>query len=457
MPCSRTPQTVRPVGEIIGYAATVSQLHGRHFALLGNAAEFLDPVFSSGVTIAMKSASLAAAVLERQLRGESVDWEREFAAPLMYGVETFRAFVTGWYDGTLQDVIFFPRAAAEHPPHDLLGARRIRLGSLTIPTPGRRRGGACGRWRRSAARPELMSALPSLSRLTGCGGNTFLHFLYARSAASRRTGPMSAALPQVTPQRGATASRSGARWDAQVYLAHYYSCLEPTEQATLRFVVETLRREPPFERALEFGAGPTLHHALALAGRTRELHLADLLPENLCALRRWLGGEPGAHDWSAFTREVLRLEGVASSDDRQLAEREALLRRRTTRLLHADARRQDPLGNMAGDRYGCVTSFFCADSATHTLVEWRHCLRNIAGLLAPGGLLIMATLRCCRSWRSGNSWLPSPGIDELQVRRALDYAGFEAMGRVLEVAELPDQLANGFTSILLVSARKPRR
>jgi len=102
-------ETARPVGEIIGYAATVTSLHGRHFALLGNAAEFLDPVFSSGVTIAMKSASLAAAVLGRQLRGESVDWQREFAEPLNYGVETFRAFVAGWYDGSLQDVIFFPR------------------------------------------------------------------------------------------------------------------------------------------------------------------------------------------------------------------------------------------------------------------------------------------------------------------------------------------------------------
>jgi flavin-dependent dehydrogenase len=102
-------ETVRPVGEIIGYAATVTGLHGRHFALLGNAAEFLDPVFSSGVTIAMKSASLAAGVLERQLRGESVDWQRDFAEPLNYGVETFRAFVSGWYDGSLQDVIFFPR------------------------------------------------------------------------------------------------------------------------------------------------------------------------------------------------------------------------------------------------------------------------------------------------------------------------------------------------------------
>jgi flavin-dependent dehydrogenase len=102
-------KTVRPVGELIGYAATVTRLHGKHFALLGNAAEFLDPIFSSGVTIAMKSAILAAGVLERHLKGESVDWEREFADELNYGVETFRNFVAGWYDGSLQDVIFFPR------------------------------------------------------------------------------------------------------------------------------------------------------------------------------------------------------------------------------------------------------------------------------------------------------------------------------------------------------------
>jgi len=100
-------QVVRPPGEIIGYAATVTRLHGPHFALLGNAAEFLDPVFSSGVTIALKSAKLAADLLDRQFRGESTDWEMQFAEPLMYGVETFRSFVNGWYNGDLQDVIFF--------------------------------------------------------------------------------------------------------------------------------------------------------------------------------------------------------------------------------------------------------------------------------------------------------------------------------------------------------------
>ena len=100
--------TVRPIGEIIGYAANVKALHGPGFALLGNAAEFLDPVFSSGVTIALHSAKLAAAALDRQFRGEPVDWQHEFAGPLMFGIETFRTFVSGWYDGSLQDVIFFP-------------------------------------------------------------------------------------------------------------------------------------------------------------------------------------------------------------------------------------------------------------------------------------------------------------------------------------------------------------
>ncbi len=97
-----------PARTIGGYSANVKTLHGKGFALLGNAAEFLDPVFSSGVTIAMRSASMAAAILHRQLQGERVDWESEFATPLKRGVDTFRAYVEGWYDSSFQDVIFYP-------------------------------------------------------------------------------------------------------------------------------------------------------------------------------------------------------------------------------------------------------------------------------------------------------------------------------------------------------------
>lgn len=102
-----------PASAIGGYCAAVKRLHGPSFALLGNAAEFLDPVFSSGVTIALKSSKLAADALHRQLRGEAVDWDTEFAQPLMVGVETFRAYVNGWYDGVFQDVVFYEQAQPE--------------------------------------------------------------------------------------------------------------------------------------------------------------------------------------------------------------------------------------------------------------------------------------------------------------------------------------------------------
>jgi len=101
----------QPVRTLAGYTAKVSAMYGARFALLGNAGEFLDPIFSSGVTIALKSSSLAVAALERRRAGLPVDWEADFAAPLARGVDTFRYFVSGWYDGSLQDVIFAARAA----------------------------------------------------------------------------------------------------------------------------------------------------------------------------------------------------------------------------------------------------------------------------------------------------------------------------------------------------------
>ena len=95
------------INTITGYSANVKSLYGKGYALLGNAGEFLDPVFSSGVTIAMKSATLAAEILDKQFKNETVDWNRDYAMPLQRGVDTFRVYVNAWYDGRFQDVIFY--------------------------------------------------------------------------------------------------------------------------------------------------------------------------------------------------------------------------------------------------------------------------------------------------------------------------------------------------------------
>jgi len=96
------------IGEILGYSAKVKKLSDEKFALLGNAAEFLDPIFSSGVTIAIKSAELATDILIRKFAGETVNWQADYENRLMVGVNVFRCYVDSWYSGAFQDVILYP-------------------------------------------------------------------------------------------------------------------------------------------------------------------------------------------------------------------------------------------------------------------------------------------------------------------------------------------------------------
>ncbi|QOR73402.1 tryptophan 7-halogenase [Cruoricaptor ignavus] len=91
---------------LTNYSCAVKQLCGEGYALTGNAAEFLDPVFSSGMAFATESGMLAAKLAKRQLEGETVDWEKEYAAHIQFGVDVFRTYVSEWYTGNLQKLFF---------------------------------------------------------------------------------------------------------------------------------------------------------------------------------------------------------------------------------------------------------------------------------------------------------------------------------------------------------------
>jgi len=88
------------------WSTTTDKFYGDGFVLTGNVTEFLDPIFSSGVTLATVSSQTAAHLVIKKLKGDAVDWEKEYMEPVMQGVNTFRTYVEAWYDGTL-DTIFF--------------------------------------------------------------------------------------------------------------------------------------------------------------------------------------------------------------------------------------------------------------------------------------------------------------------------------------------------------------
>lgn len=92
--------------EIQGYAKRAKQLFGDGYVLCGNATEFLDPIFSSGVTLATGSGLMAAKLTHRHLQGEKVDWLNEYENILRKGIDVFRSFVLNWYSGDMQTIFF---------------------------------------------------------------------------------------------------------------------------------------------------------------------------------------------------------------------------------------------------------------------------------------------------------------------------------------------------------------
>ena len=92
--------------EIKNYSKSVKQLYGKGYVLTGNSAEFLDPVFSSGVTFATESALLAAKLITKELQNEKVNWEIEYTNYIKGGVTVFASYVKEWYTGNLQKLFF---------------------------------------------------------------------------------------------------------------------------------------------------------------------------------------------------------------------------------------------------------------------------------------------------------------------------------------------------------------
>ncbi|TYA73937.1 NAD(P)/FAD-dependent oxidoreductase [Seonamhaeicola marinus] len=91
---------------IKNYSKSVSQIYGKGYALTGNSAEFLDPVFSSGVTFATESALAAAKLVVKEVNGETADWEKDYDSYIKEGVGVFSSYVKEWYTGNLQTLFF---------------------------------------------------------------------------------------------------------------------------------------------------------------------------------------------------------------------------------------------------------------------------------------------------------------------------------------------------------------
>lgn len=246
-----------------------------------------------------------------------------------------------------------------------------------------------------------------------------------------------------------------SEWDPQAYLRDYYSFIEPDELETIRYEVEVLRsilgREKP--RMIEIGCGPTLHHVFPVVPYVRRVDLAEYIPDNLGAISRWVDREEGRHDWRSFIAYTLQCEGLAEPTESDILARKRLTRKKIGHMLSLDLGKPNPLGVQFRESYPVVASWYCADSATDDQAQWEYYMRNIASLVAPGGVLVTAALRKTSAYRVGDRYFPSANVDEHDLARVLKL-DFAPESITIEARELNGHEEQGYSGILLAHARK---
>jgi flavin-dependent dehydrogenase len=103
-------QRISPVHSTSDFSYTTSRMTGRNWLLIGDAGFFLDPIFSSGVHLAIASGISAADAIHEKLTGWR-PWRRPFARyerRLRRDQRFYQSFIAGWYRPGFQDLLLSP-------------------------------------------------------------------------------------------------------------------------------------------------------------------------------------------------------------------------------------------------------------------------------------------------------------------------------------------------------------
>jgi SAM-dependent methyltransferase len=248
-------------------------------------------------------------------------------------------------------------------------------------------------------------------------------------------------------------------WQAERYYSFYYQeSIVQDELITLKYHIDFLRRYPAsFEHALDYGCGPTLHNAIAVAPYAERLDMADWRADNLASIRDWVALAEDRSCWNHFTKYVLACEGDADPNPSAIAQRERTTRATIKALIRSDARMHEPLGADRAEHYDLLVSGYCLDCISGDRRVWREAMANVLSALRPGGALLLNALWRCSSYQVHDRWFPSANLEVDDLYSCLKANGFESLSLDIQTYAYPDQTACGYPGILVASGRKPSR
>jgi flavin-dependent dehydrogenase len=107
-------QRITPVYTAANFSYSIAPFVGDRYLAIGDASGFVDPIFSAGVFLAMRSAELAAEAILPAWHQQDFHTRhfRAYEAQLRNGIAPFLALVQRFYDPAFLDLFFQPRPPA---------------------------------------------------------------------------------------------------------------------------------------------------------------------------------------------------------------------------------------------------------------------------------------------------------------------------------------------------------
>ncbi len=90
------------------FSYRMKRIVGQNYALIGDAAGFLDPIFSTGVFIAMKSADIASTAVEARLRKGGMRLLKRYERDMSNALERYFQFISNFYRREFLEVFLQP-------------------------------------------------------------------------------------------------------------------------------------------------------------------------------------------------------------------------------------------------------------------------------------------------------------------------------------------------------------
>ncbi|CAN8022387.1 unnamed protein product [Ixodes persulcatus] len=204
---------------------------------------------------------------------------------------------------------------------------------------------------------------------------------------------------------------------------------------------------------LEVGSGPSVNFACLASIRFKDIVLSDLVEDSRLEIKKWLSNSADAIDWTPRAQQIAALEGFSNINEgaTEIAER---TRRAIRKVVPCDILTPGVLPEEDRETFDVVLSCNCLEGSTADHESFQRALFNMAALVKPGGLLVLAGVGGISAYDVGRESFPMVDLTDDVIKQAMSNAGLQVKAFSTRMYDGPIVEAHGKRFGFVVAAQK---